>query len=235
MIISRQIPLSLAYDVNPFANVGEVENKGIEVELGYEKSIGDFSFNASGNIAFIKNEVISLGEEGTTIAQGDWYGDNLTPTEVGEPIGYFNGYVTERSVSRKVKRILLQPNARPGDIRFKDVDGDGALTAGDKANVGHFLPGFFLRYKLSANWKGFDASLFLQGVSGNEIYSIVKYDLEGMTSSFNFLELGVLNRWTLRIPTQTFRERCLQTRIKMQELLIVLKENGFLLQALANR
>lgn len=194
MIISLPIPLSFGYDVNPFANVGEVENKGLEIELGYEKSAGSFTFNASGNIAFIKNEVTSLGKEGITIAQGDWYGDNLTLTEVGQPIGYFNGYVVD-GLFQEGEAHPLQPNARAGDIRFKDVNRDGVLNASDKTNVGHFLPDFSYGINLSANYKGFDASLFLQGVSGNEIYSIVKYDLEGMTRLFN-AGTAVLNRWT---------------------------------------
>ncbi len=198
MIISRPIPLSFGYDVNPFDNVGEVENKGVELELGYEKSSGNLTFGVSGNISFIKNEVLSLGEEGTTIAQGDWYGDNLTLTKVGEPIGYFNGYVVD-GIFQEGEAHPMQPNARAGDIRFKDVTGDGILNAEDKTNVGHFLPDFSYGVNFSANWKGFDASLFLQGVSGNEIYSIVKYDLEGMTRLFN-AGTAVLDRWTPENP-----------------------------------
>lgn len=194
MIIQRPIPLSFGYDGNPFANVGEVENKGMEIELGYEKAQGDFTFSASGNISFIKNEVLSLGEEGTTIAQGDWYGDNLTLTKVGEPIGFFNGYVVD-GLFQQGEPTTMQPNARPGDIRFRDITGEGTLDPDDKTNVGHFLPDFSYGLNFSANWKGFDASLFIQGVSGNEIYSIVKYDLEGMTRLFNS-GTAVLDRWT---------------------------------------
>lgn len=194
MIIQRPIPLSYGYDGNPFANVGEVENKGFEFELGYEKVQGDFTFNASGNISVVRNEVISLGDEGTTIAQADWYGDNLTLTKVGEPIGYFNGYVVD-GLFQEGESTAMQPNARPGDIRFKDVNGDGVLNADDKVNIGHFLPDFSYGINFSANWKGFDASLFLQGVSGNQIYSIVKYDLEGMSRLFN-AGTAVLDRWT---------------------------------------
>jgi TonB-linked SusC/RagA family outer membrane protein len=194
MIVQRPTPLSYGYDTAPFDNVGEVENKGFEFELGYEKAQGAFTFNASGNISFVKNEVISLGDEGTTIAQGEWYGDNLTLTEVGEPIGFFNGYVVD-GLFQEGESTAMQPNARPGDIRFKDVNQDGELNSEDKVNVGHFLPDFTYGVNFSANWKGFDASLFLQGVSGNEIYSIVKYDLEGMSRLFN-AGTAVLDRWT---------------------------------------
>lgn len=198
MIIQRPIPLSYGYDTAPFDNVGEVQNKGFELELGYEKSQGALTFNVSGNVSVVRNEVLSLGDEGTTIAQGDWYGDNLTNTKVGQPIGYFNGYVTD-GLFQVGESSPLQPNARPGDIRFKDLNGDGALNSDDKTNIGHFLPDFSYGLNFSANWKGFDAMLFLQGVSGNEIYSVVKYDLEGMTRLFNS-GAAVLDRWTPENP-----------------------------------
>ncbi len=194
MIIQRPIPLSYGYDTAPYDNVGEVENKGFELELGYEKSEGALHLNVSGNVSVVRNKVLSLGDEGTTIAQGDWYGDNLTNTKVGQPIGYFNGYVTD-GLFQVGESSPLQPNARPGDIRFKDLNGDGKLNSDDKTNIGHFLPKFAYGLNFSANWKGFDAMLFFQGVSGNEIYSVVKYDLEGMTRLFNS-GTAVLDRWT---------------------------------------
>ena len=201
MIIARPIPISYGYDTAPFDNVGEVANRGFELELGYRKSQGALTFDVSGNLSVVRNEVLSLGDEGTTIAAGDWYGDNLTLTEVGEPIGYFNGYTME-GIFQTGETSTLQPNAKPGDVKFKDVNGDGVLDASDKHNIGHFLPDFSYGVSFSANWKAFDASLFLQGVSGNEIYSVVKYDLEGMTRLFNS-GTAVLDRWTVENPSNT--------------------------------
>jgi TonB-linked SusC/RagA family outer membrane protein len=194
MIQTIPVPVSYGYDGAPTANVGDVENKGVEFQLGYEKSEGTLTFNASGNVSIVTNKVLDLGAEGTTISQGDWYGDNLTNTKVGEPIGYFNGYVTD-GIFQVGESSPMQPNARPGDIRFKDTNGDGALNAADKQNIGHFLPDFSYGVNFTANWKGFDAMLFLQGVQGNQIYSVVKYDLEGMSRLFNS-STAVLDRWT---------------------------------------
>ena len=194
MILSRPIPISYGYDTPPTANLGEVENKGFELQLGYHKSQGELTFSATGNISVVRNEVIDLGDEGTTISAGDWYGDNLTQTKVGEPIAFFNGYLTD-GLFQQGESSPLQPDAKPGDIRFKDVNGDGSLNNDDKVNIGHFLPDFSYGINLSATWKGFDATLFLQGVSGNEIYSVVKYELEGMSRLFNS-GTAVLDRWT---------------------------------------
>jgi TonB-linked SusC/RagA family outer membrane protein len=194
MILPQPIPLSYGYDTPPTTNVGEVENKGFEFQLGYNKSEGDFTYNLSGNISFVRNEVLDLGAEGTTISSGDWYSDNLTQTKVGEPIGFFNGYRVDR-IMQAGETSTMQPQARPGDILFKDVTGDGVLNNDDKRNIGHFLPDFSYGINLSANYKGFDAGIFLQGISGNEIYSVVKYELEGMSRLFNS-GTAVLNRWT---------------------------------------
>jgi len=162
--------------------------------LGYNKSEGEFTYNISGNLSVVRNEVIDLGDEGTTINSGDWYGDNLTQTKVGQPIGFFNGYLTD-GLFQAGESSPLQPNAKPGDIRFKDVNGDGALNNDDKVKIGHFLPDFSYGVNFGGNWKGFDLNLFLQGVSGNEIYSVVKYELEGMSRLFNS-GVAVLDRWT---------------------------------------
>jgi len=164
------------------------------LQLGYNKAQGAFMFTASGNISVVRNEVLSLGTEGTAVAAGDWYGDNLTNTKVGEPIGYFNGYVVD-GIFQEGESSPLQPDAEPGDIRFKDINGDGVLNPDDKQMLGHFLPDFSYGVNFTANWGAFDASLFMQGMSGNEIYSVVKYDLEGMTRLFNS-GTAVLDRWT---------------------------------------
>ena len=194
MILPLPVPVSYGYDGVPIANLGEVRNKGFELQLGYNKSEGDLTFTASGNVSVVRNEVLDLGDEGTTISSGEWYGDNLTNTKVGQPIGYFNGYITD-GIFQTGETSPLQPDAQPGDIRFRDVNEDGALNSDDKQNIGHFLPDFSYGINFSANWKGFDASLFMQGVSGNEIYSVVKYELEGMTRLFNS-GTAVLDRWT---------------------------------------
>jgi TonB-dependent starch-binding outer membrane protein SusC len=206
MILVVPIPSSLGYDNAPSTNIGSVRNKGLEFQLGYNKSEGDFKWSASGNISFIRNEVLALTSESSTIAAASeiGYGDNITMTKKGESIQYFNGYLTDGifqtddeaaayvGVDGKTK---LQPSAKAGDIRFKNLNNDNALDESDKTKIGSFLPDFSYGVNLSANWKGIDATMFLQGVQGNEIYSVIAYDLEGMSRLFNS-STKVLNRWT---------------------------------------
>lgn len=206
MILERPIPFSLGYDQRPSANVGSVRNRGIELQLGYNKTEGDFQWNASANMSIIRNKVLALGDSGATFTGGDWYGDNLTQTEVGQPIGYFRGYQVEGIFQSQSEinaadeadgdaATKYQDKAAPGDIRFRDVNGDGVITDQDKVKIGHFLPDFTFGINLSANWRNFDATMFIQGVQGNEIYSVTKYELEGMSRLFNS-GTAVLNRWT---------------------------------------
>jgi hypothetical protein len=162
------------------------------------------TWQLSGNISAVRNKVISLGDVGNTIFGADWYGDNLTRTEVGQPIAYFYGYQTNGIFQNQgevdawkaqyTDAIADVNSPRPGDIRFADINGDNKIDPTDKVKLGQFLPKFTYATNFSANWKGLDLTLFVQGVQGNQIYSTVKYNLEGMTRLFN-AGGAVLDRW----------------------------------------
>ena len=202
VILPVPIPFSLGYDIAPDANVGEVENTGLEILLGYRQNIGEFHFNMSGNITFVKNKLLKLATEGSALFGPDFEGIPTTKSEVGQPIAYFFGYQTVgifQSQSEVDGAPTQTAGTRAGDIRFKDVNGDGQITAADRVNIGHFLPDFSYGLTIEADWKGFDLSMFFQGVYGNEILNTNLYDLEGMTRLFN-AGTNVLNRWT---PTNT--------------------------------
>jgi TonB-dependent starch-binding outer membrane protein SusC len=197
MILGVPIPPSLGYDGAPVANVGTVSNRGIELTAGYRKYRGDFQFSIDGNIGFVKNELVSLGS-GNTIFGPGFQGDQLTFTETGRPIAYFYGWVAD-GLFQSGESNTQQPNARPGDIRFKDVNGDGTINANDRTYLGHYLPDFTYGLNMSANYKNFDLTVFLQGVQGNEVFNLLRFHTEGMTRLFNASTV-VLDRWT---PTNT--------------------------------
>lgn len=210
MLLPVPIPPSLGYDGAPTENVGNVTNKGFEFMLGYRKTAGAFQWSVNGNISFIKNKFTNLGT-GTTIFGPGFEGDPVTYTEVGQPIAYFFGWVVDKIYQTQEEinndnssdgnsTTPYQNNATaPGDIRFKDLNNDGVVNASDRTNIGHFLPDFSYGINGTANWKNFDLTIFIQGVSGNEILNTNLYDLEGMTRLFNS-GTAVLNRWT---PTNT--------------------------------
>jgi len=197
MILGVPIPPSLGFDGAPVANVGTVNNRGVELTLGYRKYEGDFQFSIDGNIGFVRNELVSLGV-GNTIFGPEFQGDPMTFTEEGRPIAYFFGWIAD-GLFQEGDETSQQPNASAGDIRFRDINDDGEITAADRTFLGHYLPDFTYGLNFSANYKNFDFTMFLQGVQGNEVFNLLRYHTEGMTRLFNASTV-VLDRWT---PTNT--------------------------------
>ncbi|SFD08486.1 TonB-linked outer membrane protein, SusC/RagA family [Spirosoma endophyticum] len=204
LILNQPIAPSIGYTQSPIVNVGSMRNNGVEMQLGYNKTKGALRFNASGNISFISNKVLSLGPTVSPLLNGanaDYGGGDITRTEAGQSIQYFYGYKVAGIFQNadEVKAAPTQDNAQPGDLRFVDTNGDGKIDASDRVNLGSFLPKFTYGLNLSANYRGFDLSLFFQGVQGNKIYNGVKVLEQGMLRLFN-AGTDVLRAWT---PTNT--------------------------------
>ncbi|MFZ6012634.1 MAG: hypothetical protein ACOYXT_19980, partial [Bacteroidota bacterium] len=162
--------LTLKGNSPPFRNVGEIQNKGIEVHADYRTMIGDVSFQASVNAARNINEVINVGNESGYVGGYGWpvKNEEVTRMTEGLPIGYFYGYKTN-GIFQNMDEVygyvsnstgqLLQPNAKPGDFRFADLNRDGVLDDKDRTQIGSPWPKWILGGSLSAGYKGFDVSL----------------------------------------------------------------------------
>jgi TonB-dependent starch-binding outer membrane protein SusC len=183
-----------------FTNAGDVQNKGWEFTTSYTNKLGGINYNAGFNIAFNKNKVTSTGgSPGQEGASFSTYG-TISRYEVGFPIGYFIGYKTD-GIFQNAAEIasytntegnLLQPNAVPGDVRFVDVNGDGVINAQDRTMIGNPTPKVSMGFTLSAEFKGFDVNVFVQGAYGQDIFNGLKrHDLvESNMPAF------YLDRWT---------------------------------------
>ncbi|HMF73958.1 MAG TPA: hypothetical protein VK616_20895, partial [Flavitalea sp.] len=178
----------------PFVNGGDVQNKGFELTLGYQKtSPGAFYYDVSINLAHNSNTVTKLDNSQAAITSGAGY----SRTVVGEPIASFYGYVmdgifqTQAEVDKHA--VQASPGTSPGDIRYKDLNGDGVINQNDRANIGNPWPK--LTYGLSANfrYKQFDLNLAIQAVNGNDIAAAWKYFTEG--SNFYNYDLEMLHAW----------------------------------------
>ncbi|HEV7333761.1 MAG TPA: TonB-dependent receptor [Flavisolibacter sp.] len=160
-------------------NGGKIRNWGQEVSASWNQSLSrDFNFNVSGNITFLKNEVLELSEElpaGVLIRGFQNNGSAEARTLPGYPIGSFFGYVVEGIYQSQVD-ILKSPPAsalgsyRPGDFKFKDVDGNGIIDANDRTVIGNPTPDFTYGASVNLNYKGFSLGLDVNGVYGNEIF-----------------------------------------------------------------
>ena len=197
---------------SPFRNTGEVENQGFEVQLNYRTRVNeDLDFNVGANFSTFSNEVISLGPDEENFlaagsAESEW-GGTLTRTEVGGTIGAYYGFLTDglyqsqadidamnRQVDDQGNPIRFAPNAVPGDIRFRDLDGDGILTDDDRDFIGDPIPDFIFGITGGLNFKSFDLSFLVQGVQGNDLINNNKFWLEGMQTNFN-QGAATLNHW----------------------------------------
>ena len=151
-------------------NSGKIRNRGVELAASWNHRIGkDFEYGVSANLTTINNKVLELGK---TFYEGT---GGLSVTEVGMPIGYFYGYKVEGVYQNKTDVAQSPQNtlapAAPGDLKFKDVTGDGKITAEDRTIIGNPTPDFTYGYSFNFRYKNFDLGLDFQGVYGNEIYN----------------------------------------------------------------
>ena len=179
---------------NQFANIASIRTKGAEFNVGYTHRKDDFSFSANFNIGTSNNEVLQLAPGVNEVIAGDAFkqgGASISRITVGDPLFYMYGLVTDGIYQNQAEVDAVftknpgQKIVQPGDIRFKDLNGDGDITSEDRTNIGNQSPDFTYGLNLTAGYKKFDFNLFLTGVQGNEIFNTVKYDLEGMTRLFN--------------------------------------------------
>jgi len=162
----------------PFVNAGDVQNKGIEIEVGYRsKPIRNVLFSVDFNATALQNEVLRV-PEGVDFIPGAAFGVGgsiATRFEEGFPIGYFIGYQTDgiwQSQAEIDASPVQQDGAKPGDLRFVDQNGDGVISFGndeDKTMIGSPIPDFTFGLNLSARYKGFDISANLYAAIGQEI------------------------------------------------------------------
>lgn len=180
MIIAMPIP-GYVGETAPLANVGDMKNSGVEFELGYKWRVADAHFAVKGNASYLRNELTYLGNSSGYISfdgiQGI-QGGAVSRGMNGEPFPYYYGYKTagifqtadEVNAYTNAAGGLIQPNARPGDVRFVDVNGDGSITSDDRTNIGNGTPKWTFGLNFNADWKGFDFSIFFQGVSGVDVF-----------------------------------------------------------------
>ncbi len=194
---------------NITSNIGSVETKGFEAMVGYNDTEGDFTWSANMNIGTSSNEVLVLGvDEIPGNAMKDGRG-NITNIQVGESINHFWGLISDGIYQNQAEVDAVftanpgQTAVQPGDIRYKDLDGDGDITSDDRTVLGDGLADFTYGINLSANYKNFDAALFITGVQGVDVYNTNKYDLEGGAGrAFNGSPV-LLNSWTAGNTTTT--------------------------------
>ena len=202
MLMTMPIP-SYVGESKPIGNTGDMENKGIEFELGYKWNISDAHFAIKANATYTKNTLKNLGNESGFLdydgVQG-FTGGSLARGSNGMPFPYFYGYKTngvfqnynEVNAYTNADGGLIQPSARPGDTRFVDINGDGQITSDDRTKIGKGTPDWNFGLNFNADWKGFDFNMFFQGVAGADIFDAT-YRTDVTAGNY---PTYMLNRWT---------------------------------------
>ena len=184
------IPISPAAGVGSSvqANIGQMSNKGMELQIAHRNEIGDFAYNAGFNLGYNKNELISLdptidrlyissGDIGTGESGQGFYG-LVYPcrSEPGQPLGQFYGLQTAGIWASDAATGELRPTysgyiPRAGDLIYVDQNADGVINALDMTTIGNPWPKFTYGISMGASWKGIELKAQFSGVLGNEIYN----------------------------------------------------------------
>ena len=198
MLLSPPTIGSPGENPSPFLNVGQVRNKGLEIELNWQDQKGEFSYSIGANAAFINNKVVSL-VEGSFLASR-LYGrpaQELSRTIVGNPIATFYGWQADGlfQTQAEVDSHASQPGAVPGDVRFVDINNDNVIDDEDRGIIGSPHPKMTYGINTNFSYKGFDLTMFFLGVSGVDILNADR--MQGLDASYPFnLYSEITGRWT---------------------------------------
>lgn len=215
----------------PWINGGNIENSGFELQASYNNTFGDLTFGISGNVAFNKNEVISIAN-----SEGIIHGDanvlqgisEFNRAEEGFPVGYFWGYEVagifqnaQEIQDYRNNETVVQPTAKPGDVKFVDRNRDGVINEQDKTMIGDPNPDVTYGLNLNLGYKGFDLSVYTYGMGGHQnVFGYRAYE-----RWYNNYTTDILNRWhgegtSNTLPRVTLNDEPNQNYIKFSELYI---------------
>jgi TonB-linked SusC/RagA family outer membrane protein len=218
--LSATVPFYDGFQKPPMVNDGEIENKGWDIELSYREMSKEFKYSITANASYLHNEVISYGsdfKDGYRMNVGDY----VTRYQPGYPVWYFLGlkkigiFQTKDEINAYTGKdkngnaildkdgnpVLIQPKAIPGDVKFADLNNNGKIDDGDRTYLGKPLPDWTFGLNFSCNYKWFDFSLFMQGVTGNQIFFAA---IQVSRPNYNKPEFYYTERWTAPGSTNDF-------------------------------
>ncbi len=199
ILVRVPVPQSGGATRPPFVNAASVENKGFELGVQYRNKAGKFNYFVGGNISAIRNKVLSIADSEPILGGFGLSDGPLTRTEPGQPVGSF--FLWEMmGIFQSGEEIAASPFqsnfTRPGDVRFRDVNGDNRIDDKDRIHVGNPFPDFTYGLNAGFNWRNLDFSTLLQGVQGNDVYFLYgNFAYEVQLRGFNSYR-EILNRWT---------------------------------------
>ncbi len=168
------------WNAQMWENVGEMRATGWELGINWQDRMSDFTYGVGVNLSSVRNKAIILN--GDYIYTGSHNGDNIIRNEAGEFISQFYGYTVDGIFQNETEvrsytneyGTPMQPNAQPGDFRYKDLNHDGKVDEADKSYIGNPFPKLMMGINLNAGYKNWDFLAQLYGTFGNDIYNLNK-------------------------------------------------------------
>ncbi|MCE2616143.1 SusC/RagA family TonB-linked outer membrane protein [Phocaeicola oris] len=193
LLLNVSLPLYSGY-ISGQQNVGSISNKGIELDITSHNLTGPLVWDTKFNIGFNKNEVLNLGSQGdiyitSSKPMGTVSEEHYAVVREGEALGSLFGY-KYLGVLQQGETYAPQPNAKQGDPKFADVNGDGQITSADRTIIGHASPDFIFGLTNTFSYKNFDLNIFFQGSVGNDLLNMTRMNLEWDRTT------DALKRWT---------------------------------------
>ena len=171
-------------------NGGEIVNKGFEFTISSKNFVGkDFKWNTDFNMSFNRNELksLKLTQIYYSARTTDFVGESVVRNTPGRPLGSFWGYISDGV------------NPETGELNYRDINGDGVISASDRTYIGDPNPDFTFGLTNTFSYKGINLSFLIQGSVGNDVYNVGRMESEGMYDGKN-QTTRVLGRW--RVPGQ---------------------------------
>lgn len=178
LLLNVPIPETTGFST-ALQNVGKIQNKGGEIELMTKNIVGEFNWSTNFNLAYNENKVKQLGPDGSPII-GYQSGFPITKTEIGESIGYYylfktDGLFKDEEDCRINKNMsYVNTNPQPGDVKYKDMNGDGIINEDDKTKVGSNIPKVTWGFSNTFSYKGIELSVFMDGISKAHLINMGK-------------------------------------------------------------
>ena len=194
-------------------NAAASRNRGVDLSIttnNFQGANNGFSWSTTLNVSAYRSLITDLGIGKPFSGQGVRGGESIVRYDVGQPLGSFYGYVADGLIQSADELAKLNANSptkfyqgsgtAPGDIKFKDLNGDGVINGDDRTFIGNPNPKFTYGLNNTFGFKGFDLNVFLQGSQGNDVYNLNRYYLEGGLAAATNAGTIALDRWT---PTHT--------------------------------
>ena len=197
MLVKASIPITSGFEdtTTTYTNAGKVRNQGIEMSLHTINLTGELGWETNLTATYNKNKIKDLNSD-VPYYINQINNSYVTMLAKDYPINVFYGYVTDGIFQNQseVNTHAVQPGAEPGDIRFRDLNNDGVINDSDRTVIGNPNPSWLFSMNNSLSYKGFELSVFLQGIAGNKIYNANNIDNTVMAAAYN-QTTDVLKRW----------------------------------------